>query len=64
MTKDPDFKKLVRQRMAATGQSYTAARAALYRPATAVDLPLTRRVSGLKTSYTAAFGGGHAGRGR
>lgn len=60
MTRDSDFKKLVRQRMAATGQSYTAARAALRRPATAVDLPLTRRVFGLKTSYTAAFGGGQA----
>jgi proteasome accessory factor A len=58
VTKDSDFKKLVRQRMAATGQSYTAARAAIYRPATAVDLPLTRRVFGLKTWYTAAFDGG------
>jgi proteasome accessory factor A len=60
MTRDSDFKKLVRQRMAATGQSYTAARAAIYQPATDVDLPLTRRVFGLKTSYTAAFDGGQA----
>jgi hypothetical protein len=60
MTRDSDFKKLVRQRMAATGQSYTAARAAIYRPATDVDLPLTRRVFGLKTSYTVAFDGGQA----
>ncbi len=60
MTRDSDFKKLVRQRMAATGQSYTAARAAIYRPATDAVLPLTRRVFGLKTSYTAAFAGGHA----
>ena len=60
MTKDSDFKKLVRQRMAATGQSYTAARAAIYRPTTDVDLPLIRRVFGLKTSYTAAFDGGQA----
>jgi proteasome accessory factor A len=52
MTRDSDFKKLVRQRMAATGQSYTAARAAISRPASDVDLPLTRRVFGLKTSYT------------
>jgi proteasome accessory factor A len=60
MTKDSDFKKLVRQRMAATGQSYTAARAAIHRPATDVDLPLTRRVFGLKTSYAATFDGGQA----
>jgi proteasome accessory factor A len=60
MTRDSDFKKLVRQRMAATGQSYTAARAAIYRPVTDVDLPLTRRVFGLKTSYTVAFDGGQA----
>jgi len=60
MTKDSDFKKVVRQRMAATGQSYTAARAAIYRPTTDVDLPLIRRVFGLKTSYTAAFDGGQA----
>ncbi len=48
MTRDSDFKKLVRRRMAATGQSYTAARVAIYQSATAtaVDLPLTRRVSG------------------
>lgn len=60
MTRDSDFKKLVRQQMAATGQSYTAARAAIYRPATDVVLPLTRRVFGLKTSYVAAFAGGRA----
>lgn len=60
MTKDSDFKKLVRQRMAATGQSYTAARAAIYQPTTDVDLPLIRRVFGLKTSYTAAFDRGQA----
>lgn len=63
MTKDSGFKKLVRQQMAATGQSYTAARAAIYRPATDVVLPLTRRVFGLKTSYAAAFDGGSAGDG-
>jgi proteasome accessory factor A len=60
VTKDSGFKKLVRQQMAATGQSYTAARAAIYRPATDVVLPLTRRVFGLKTSYAAAFDGGSA----
>lgn len=60
MTKDSGFKKLVRQQMAATGQSYTAARAAIYRPAADVVLPLTRRVFGLKTSYTAVFDGGSA----
>lgn len=60
MTRDSDFKKLVRQRMAATGQSYTAARAAIYQRATDVDVPLTRRVFGLKTSYTVAFDGGQA----
>ncbi|HEX5300162.1 MAG TPA: proteasome accessory factor PafA2 family protein [Streptosporangiaceae bacterium] len=60
MTEDSGFKKLVRQQMAATGQSYTAARAAIYRPAADVVLPLTRRVFGLKTSYTAAFDGGSA----
>jgi hypothetical protein len=60
MTRDSDFKKLVRQRMAAAGQSYTAARAAIYRPAADVDLPLTRRVFGLKTSYTVAFDGGQS----
>ena len=58
MTKDSDFKKLVRERMAATGQSYTAARAAIYRPAAAADPTLTRRAFGLKTWYTAAFDGG------
>lgn len=58
MTKDSDFKKLVRQRMAATGQSYTAARAAIYRSAADADLPLTRRAFGLKTSYAAASDGG------
>ena len=60
VTKDSDFKKLVRQRMAATGQSYTAARAAIYRSATDVGLPLTRRAFGVKMSYTVAFDGGHA----
>jgi proteasome accessory factor A len=59
VTKDSDFKKLVRQRMAATGQSYTAARAALYRSGPAPDLPLTRRVFGLQASYTAAFNGAY-----
>jgi proteasome accessory factor A len=59
VTRDSDFKKLVRQRMAVTGQSYTAARAAIYRPAADVVLPLDRRVFGLKTSYAAAFAGGH-----
>ena len=59
MTKDSDFKKLVRQRMAATGESYTAARAAMYRPATDVGLPLARRAFGVKTSYAVAFDGGH-----
>jgi len=63
VTKDSGFKKLVRQQMAATGQSYTAARAAICRPATDVVLPLTRRVFGLKTSYAAAFDGGSAGDG-
>jgi hypothetical protein len=60
VTRDSDFKKLVRQRMAAAGQSYTAARAAIYRSAADVVLPLTRRVFGLKTSYAAAFAGGYA----
>jgi len=60
VTRDSDFKKLVRQQMAATGQSYTAARAAIYRRATDVVLPLTRRVFGLKTSYAAAFAGDRA----
>jgi len=60
VTRDSDFKKLVRQRMAATGQSYTAARAAIYRLTADADLPMTRRVFGLKTSYTAAFVGGQA----
>lgn len=60
VTRDSDFKKLVRQRMAATGQSYTAARAAMYQPAADVVLPLARRVFGLKTSYAAAFAGGRA----
>ncbi len=60
MTRDSDFKKLVRQRMAATGQSYTAARAAIYQLAADADLPMTRRAFGLKTSYTAAFAGGQA----
>ena len=60
MTRDSDFKKLVRQRMAATGQSYTAARAAIYRLTADADLPMTRRVFGLKTSYAAAFDGGPA----
>ena len=60
MTRDSDFKKLVRQRMAATGQSYTAARAAIYRLTADSDLPMTRRVFGLKTSYAAAFDGGPA----
>jgi proteasome accessory factor A len=60
VTRDSGFKKLVRQHMAATGQSYTAARAAIYRPAADVVLPLTRRVFGLKTSYAAAFDGGSA----
>ncbi|HEX6520742.1 MAG TPA: proteasome accessory factor PafA2 family protein [Streptosporangiaceae bacterium] len=60
MTRDSDFKKLVRQRMAATGQSYTAARAAICRSAADVDLTLVRRAFGLKTSYAAAFDGGHA----
>jgi hypothetical protein len=31
MTQDKNFKRLVRERMAATGESYTAARAALAR---------------------------------
>lgn len=56
MTRDSDFKKLVRQRMAATGQSYTAARAAIYRATADADLPMTRRAFGLKASYTAACG--------
>ena len=60
MTRDSDFKKLVRQRMAATGQSYTAARATIYRRPMDVDLPLPRRVFGLKTSYAVAFDGGQA----
>jgi hypothetical protein len=60
VTKDSDFKRLVRQRMAATGQSYTAARAAMYRPAAEADLPLARRAFGLKTSYAAVFDGGDA----
>jgi hypothetical protein len=60
VTKDANFKKLVRERMAATGQSYTAARAAMYRPQAAAGLPVTRRVFGLKTSYTAAFEGARA----
>jgi proteasome accessory factor A len=60
MTRDSDFKKLVRQRMAVTGQSYTAARATMYRPVTEVDLPLPRRAFGLKTPYAAAFDGGQA----
>ncbi len=60
MTKDSDFKKLVRQRMAATGESYTAARAAMYRPPADVGLPLARRAFGVKTSYAVAFDGSHA----
>ena len=60
MTRDSDFKKLVRQRMAATGQSYTAARAAIHRATADADLPMTRRAFGLKASYTAVFGGGQA----
>jgi proteasome accessory factor A len=60
VTRDSDFKKLVRQRMAATGQSYTAARAAIYRLAADAELPMTRRVFGLKTSYAVAFDGGQA----
>lgn len=55
MTKDADFKKLVRQQMAVTGQSYTAARAAIYRPACDTQLPLARRAFGLKTSYLVRF---------
>jgi proteasome accessory factor A len=60
VTRDSDFKKLVRQRMAATGQSYTAARAAIYRLTADAELPMTRRVFGLKTSYTVAVDGGQA----
>jgi proteasome accessory factor A len=60
VTKDSGFKKLVRARMAATGQSYTAARAAMYQSRAGADLPMTRRAFGLKTSYTAAFEGGLA----
>jgi hypothetical protein len=44
--------------MAATGQSYTADRAAIYRLTADTELPMTRRVFGLKTWYTAAFEGG------
>jgi proteasome accessory factor A len=60
VTRDSDFKKLVRQRMAATGQSYTEARAAIYQSTTDADLPLTRRAFGLKTSYSVAFDGSRA----
>jgi proteasome accessory factor A len=63
MTKDADFKKLVRQQMAITGRSYTAARAAIYRPASGTELPLARRAFGLKTFYRVEFvrDGGQAG---
>lgn len=51
LTKDSDFKSLVRRRMSATGEAYTAARAAIYRPPDEPALPLARRAFGLKTVY-------------
>ncbi len=44
MTRDDDFKRLVRDRMRATGESYTAARAALLRRKEGVMVPVTVQV--------------------
>jgi proteasome accessory factor A len=57
MTKDADFKGLVRNRMSLTGERYTTARAALIDTGTDLELPLLRRAFGLKTSYAVDYDG-------
>jgi Ser/Thr protein kinase RdoA (MazF antagonist) len=59
VTDDKDFKRLIRSRMAKTGESYTAARAQLVRASGVAEfreLVLTRRTDGLAAHLTARYG--------